>query len=92
VSVQRIGNTSLIRGEDAAAFLAEAARHGIGVIGAEGFHRDGTGVVPTLDAILDLSGPDDPARSVDEAKSFVDAVSEPGLLIEFVLGNRGTAP
>lgn len=92
VSLRRIGNTSLIRCEDTTAFLDEASRRGISVIGAEGFRLEGTNLVPDFDAILDLSGLDDPARSVDEARSFLDAVSEPGLLIEFVLGNSASTP
>jgi hypothetical protein len=89
---RRLGGRLLVRVEDAVAFLDEAGREGVTVVGAEGFRIDGEAIKPDMDAILDLSGIDDPARSVTEAKSFVEAVSEPGLLFEFVLADGGTAP
>lgn len=91
VSLERMGGTSLVRVEDAVAFLDEAAREGVTVIGAEGFRIDGGAITPDIDAILDLSGIDDSAQSVTEAKSFVGAVGEPGLLFEFVLADSDPA-
>src|SRR5438046_1806116 len=91
VSLERLGSTSLVRVEDAGAFLDEAGREGVTIIGAEGFRIDGEAITPDMDAILDLSGIDDPARSVTEAKSFVEAVGEPGLLFEFVLADTDAA-
>jgi len=92
VSLERLGSTRLVRVEDAVAFLDEAGREGVTIIGAEGFRIDGEAITPDMDAILDLSGIDDPARSVTEAKSFVEAVAGLGLLFEFVLADGDTAP
>lgn len=92
VSLKQLGTISLVRVEDAVAFLDEAGREGVTIVGAEGFRIDGEAITPDIDAILDLSGIDDPGRSVTEAKSFVEAVAEPGLLFEFVLADRDTAP
>lgn len=92
VLLERLGSTSLVRLEDAVAFLDEAGREGVTVVGAEGFRIDGEAITPDMDAILDLSGIDDPAQSVAEAKSFVETVAAPGLLFEFVLAYRQTAP
>jgi hypothetical protein len=91
ITLERLGSTSLVRVEDAVAFLDEAGREGVTVIGVEGFRIDAGAITPDMDAILDLSGVDDPAQSVTEAKSFVGAVGEPGLLFEFVLAARDTA-
>ena len=88
VSLERLGGTSLVRVEDAVAFLDEAGREGMAVVGAEGFRIDGEAITPDMDAILDLSGMGDPAQSVTEAKSFIDAVAAPGLRFEFVLTDR----
>lgn len=92
VSLERRGGTGLVRVEDAHVFLDEAGREGVAVIGAEGFRVDGEAITPDMDAILDLSGIDDPGQSVTEAKSFIEAVAEPGLLVEFVLADRDAAP
>lgn len=91
VSLKRLGGTSLVRAEDAVAFLDEASREGVIVTGAEGFRIDGEAITPNMDAILDLSGIEDAAQSVTEAKSFVEAVSEPGLLFDFVLETGNTS-
>lgn len=94
VSVLCFGSARLIRCEDAIAFLDEATRLRIRLLGAEGFRLENTDLVPDSDAILDLSDLDDPARSVEETRSFLDAVCKPGLLIEFVAESdkSGSAP
>jgi hypothetical protein len=81
------GSASLVRAKDVDAFLDAAGRHGVTVLGIEGFHAHGTQIVPDLDAILDLSSLNDPARSIVEAKAFVDKMSARDLLFEFVLGD-----
>jgi hypothetical protein len=57
----------------------------VSVIGADGFRADGARLVPDLGVILDRSGLEDRTQSANEAKAFVAAVSDPGLLFEFVI-------
>jgi hypothetical protein len=75
----------LIRCEDGNAVLDEIARRGIKLSGAEGFRLDGGYRVPDMDTILDLSLVDDPARAVEETRSYLAEVGDPDLLIEFIM-------
>lgn len=86
VPVEHVAGLQLVRTEDAGELLLALAAAGTRVLGAEGFRvEEGDTVRPATDAILDLSGVDDASESIREARRFIDAVSAPDLLVEFVI-------
>lgn len=75
----------VVSASEGSTFLDACAGAEVVVLGAEGFDVQGATVRPDMGAILDLSGIEDPQRSILEAKRFVEEVDRPGLMLEFVL-------
>jgi hypothetical protein len=85
VRLQRRPGADLIAATDASPFLDACERHGVRVLGAEGFYLRPDGLYPDMDRILDLSAVTDAAKSVAEAQRFVREVTVPDLLFDFTL-------
>jgi hypothetical protein len=90
VHVTHVAGLELIRAEDAPALLAAFTPARLRVLGVEGFRIEGSdGVRPAMDAILDLSGLDDAAKSVVEAEQFIGTASAPDVFFEFTVDEAG---
>ncbi len=89
IPVRRTGSLELIPSSDAATLLDECSKAGVRVLGFEGFRVTDGETRPDMSAIADLSDVEDPTESVEEARTIVDQIVAPDLLLEFTL-SRGT--
>jgi hypothetical protein len=78
---------SLVRSEDAAAFIDAAAVAGVWILGIEGFSVGPDRVAPVMDAITDFSAIHDAADSIVASRRFLRAVVTRGLYLEFSLAD-----
>lgn len=85
IPVRRTGSLELVRSLDAVAFLDECSKAGVRVLGFEGFRITDGETRPDISAIADLSDVEDPTESVEEARTIVDDIAAPALLLEFTL-------
>ena len=77
---------------EALKFLDHCETAGLRLLGAEGFRLVTDGIEPDMSAILDLSSVKDPASSVREARRYLQTVSTPDILFEFVLDDSAWPP
>lgn len=91
VPLRSVAGLSLMSQDGARTLLEVCASEGVRVLGLEGFTVDGDEVRPAMGAIADLSAVEDAARSVEEAKRFLDTVSPRELHYEITVDQRGDA-
>lgn len=84
VPLRHVAGLQLVGSTDAIQLIHALRAAGLRIVGAEGFRLVGDDAVrPAMDAILDLSGLDDPKQSAEEAEMFLRSVAMPELWFEF---------
>lgn len=91
LSVLHRGSLELLECSAARQVVDACAEEGSAVVGIEGFRISGENTVPDMDAIADFSALDHlpwplrVARSVSEARAFIEQVRDPHVLLEISL-------
>jgi len=89
ISLKSAGSLQLVSSKDTDAFLGAASTEHVAILGIEGFHLEGSRIVPDMSAIADFSElPRDEefmGATIEEARTFLRSFAQADMYFDFLL-------